>query len=475
MDKKKYIGITIGPIFDTMNLSSSPVALWASSYIFSLLSKTICRLLCENKLPEDKIVSPYYAKDDSLINKENGIGLFHDHIIFEREDFNTALLPEIKSEALAEISAVFGVDKDYLEEYIMISYFEFSAINPIAESSKIFDSFELAKSFVAVDAHQQIQALFDGDKYSKNSHLIKSKLIDNLSDFQLKKDEKTFKSLEDIVKTGEGFKKFKYYAIVRSDGDNMSQIINSLSPDKIRDFSQTCLKYCDSIAKKADEYAGITIYSGGDDLLAILPCEAKNGKTPFDFVNDANAIFKEYFDVYNKQTSLSFSITMSFYKFPLYEALEVSQKLLFDVAKKEPKNRLAVSLQKHSGQSEGLIISNEMVPLFSKLISYTAEKKANNQLYFSIIHKIHMFEKIFNNLESENEIIQAVHNTFDSVLHIDNTFISYKLPELIEDIQKNPGSFSVITDEGIKTDTATILKYMLRICKFYIEQDGDKE
>ena len=50
MEEKNYIGITIGPIFDTMNMSSSPLAIWASSYMFSLLSKTLCKLLVDNGL-----------------------------------------------------------------------------------------------------------------------------------------------------------------------------------------------------------------------------------------------------------------------------------------------------------------------------------------------------------------------------------------------------------------------------------------
>lgn len=34
MEKNKYIAVTIGPIFDTVNLASSLSALWAASYMF---------------------------------------------------------------------------------------------------------------------------------------------------------------------------------------------------------------------------------------------------------------------------------------------------------------------------------------------------------------------------------------------------------------------------------------------------------
>ena len=46
-----YIGLTIGPIFDTLNLASTPAALWAGSYLFSSLTKTICELLVSDLVP----------------------------------------------------------------------------------------------------------------------------------------------------------------------------------------------------------------------------------------------------------------------------------------------------------------------------------------------------------------------------------------------------------------------------------------
>ena len=83
----KYIAVTIGPIFDTINLASSPSALWAASYLFSMLSKNICQTLTENGINKEEIISPYYDPDDELLNKNDGVGLFHDRIIFRSENF----------------------------------------------------------------------------------------------------------------------------------------------------------------------------------------------------------------------------------------------------------------------------------------------------------------------------------------------------------------------------------------------------
>ena len=39
--RKKYIGITIGPIFDTIQDASSPAAMWFTSFLFSDLTRRI--------------------------------------------------------------------------------------------------------------------------------------------------------------------------------------------------------------------------------------------------------------------------------------------------------------------------------------------------------------------------------------------------------------------------------------------------
>ena len=84
----KYIGITIGPIFETINMAGTPAALWAASYMFSMLSKTVCETLVEKGVAEEDIIAPYYKKGDPLLSKNDGIGLFHDRIVFRSGNFD---------------------------------------------------------------------------------------------------------------------------------------------------------------------------------------------------------------------------------------------------------------------------------------------------------------------------------------------------------------------------------------------------
>lgn len=476
---RQYIGITIGPIFDTMSMSSSPVALWAASYMFSALSKTLCRLITEAGVGEEDIISPYYAKDDVLLDKNNGVGLFHDRIIFRAENFDTKKLVSIKAAAISEISEMFGIGREYLESYLMIYDAVFDAENPIMDSSHILDCLELSKAFVAADETCSLQVLFNGDRYSRNSYLSKTKAVRDIDGFKLKKDDGTFKNIEELLNEDKKYKKHRYYAIVRSDGDNMSKIISSLKNDTdIRDFSKACLEYCDEVAEKVSEYNGIPVYSGGDDLLAILPCESPSGKTPFEFAVEANEIFDKCFSKYEKPTSLSFGMTMVYYKFPLFEALEDSQKLLFDIAKNGDKNRVAVRLQKNAGQSEGLVISNGELESFIKLLnvikSECSSEEGIEEVILSVIHKFSLFERLFDNMDDSQQVTNMVENVFDADIHKSSMFISYRLIDFINELKEKNGIFA-LSDEGILDNKiSTTMNYILRIAKFFTEKGGDE-
>ena len=69
----KYTGVTMGPIFETINMTGSPAALWVASYMFSLISKTVCETLVEKGVPEEDIIAPYYKTGDPLLSKKDGI------------------------------------------------------------------------------------------------------------------------------------------------------------------------------------------------------------------------------------------------------------------------------------------------------------------------------------------------------------------------------------------------------------------
>ena len=129
-------------------------------------------------------------------------------------------------------------------------------------------------------------------------------------------------------------------------------------------------------------YGGKPIFIGGDDLLCFTPV-CCNGNNVFNLVEKLSTCFdqcinqnlQQYINACSEAQrplpSLSFGISITYHKYPMFEALHTTDYLLEMVAKDNLfkytlsnknilnenmkrfilKNKLAFSLQKHSGKS----------------------------------------------------------------------------------------------------------------------------
>ena len=91
---KHYIGITIGPVFRTIEDASSPAALWFASSAFSDLTRRLCdEILSGEDCFEDAVIySPHYGQD---IDLSDGVGKFHDQVIFSTDNFSEDKMEKI--------------------------------------------------------------------------------------------------------------------------------------------------------------------------------------------------------------------------------------------------------------------------------------------------------------------------------------------------------------------------------------------
>ena len=548
-EKEIFAAVTIGPILDTINLASSPSALWAASYMMSTLSKNICKKLVESGVDKNDIISPYYDPDDELLKRNDGVGLFHDRVIYKlpeeycKEDVFKEHFKAVRENAIIETIGYFGFEEEMYNSYFK-DYFLVSAVllndthNPIMDSGKMLDCLELSKRFVSSSKSDPILSFFNSEETEgSRNDAIRRRVVDKMEIYNwqlLNANRDKIRSLGDIANafahSNEALKKNKYYAVVRSDGDRISKIIEKLDAKKIRAFSRVCLQYCSDIANIVkNEYGGIAVYAGGDDLLAIMPVENHNKKTVFDFAEEANKLFTESFsknkdfkrvyagndeklmeeyDSLCRELSLSFGIFVSYYKFPLYEALEQSARLLFGVAK-SVRNCAAVRFQKHAGQSEGLLIPNSDMPELKEFLKKCVEKKASSdnekktllddKVILSALHKIELFGSMFNHAEGDS-LKNLFENTFDAYSQQTNVFLQTTLYEYFRQL-KEDSNILILSDDGDKKDKenekheksdtsdsaektedkastkdyAKTLNYILRIVKFFIEKAGERE
>lgn len=159
----------------------------------------------------------------------------------------------------------------------------------------------------------------------------------------------------------------KYIAVVVADGDNLGAAITEISKDdadgeKLKVFSKNLMSFSKEAVKKVADYGGLPIYAGGDDLLFLAPITNQNAdfKHVFELCDKLNNDFK---DKMGSTTSLSFGVSISYYKHPLGEAVSEAFELekkakafkvcYKDTDKNHAKQALCFQVRKHSGQQYG--------------------------------------------------------------------------------------------------------------------------
>lgn len=531
-----YYGITVGPIVKTLGMTNTPAGLWTASYMFSYVTKNILQLLEEKNAD---ILTPCYDKKYDT----SEIGSYPDHIIFKGE-LSDENIQEVIVQAKVIVADVIAKSlyenvtdeqikevRDFMNDYICITCVKKEIPDDkevLTKISLLLDHVELSESFVMKDDKQFLAKLFSGDGNGKNAskksrHYIKQFIKEVCMDgkvgpqVQNNRDEnKPLKDIESICKI-KGMDKLKvsdYYAIVYADGDNMSSVLKNLTPEELKDFSADCLKFTQDAAKAIKEYGGVTIYAGGDDLLFIAPLcgiKEKNNddkQTVFELCKSLSNCFIDVMKKINAEAkvSLSFGISISFCRSPLYESLDRARNMLFGEAKNtKEKNAIALSLSKASGQSVSMVFSQES-ELFDKWINFlskyyinvknkeqlkrvrddsdeydiaelpTTDEQQNKveleeKLINSALYMIEDYYKLFEVAAKNNGIYNFFTNMMDNA-HQEKYQAYIKdvadLYQLLKDAESNC-HFKSLNDE-IKKDTA--LSGILRLSKFYIEKSG---
>lgn len=505
-----YVGITIGPIIETLLLASRPASLWCASAMFSWLSEDICNRAL--RIGGD-IISPYYPNEKSLEHYSvvsEGVGKYHDRIIFKLdaenidtlkvriadliEDSKEALADELVSEQLAEKSGVPKEElEDVLKKYLQIHYIieeksDDSVKNCILRLSPYLDAAELCPTFKVNQTIQPIATLFEGKDDEHHNNLVKLCFeIENGNTSVFDKNKKV-RDIESIANsdTSSDRKIFNYYAVVQADGDSMGRLLSSFDSDeKVKKFSKQCLNYTTAAAQKIVGFGGMTIYAGGDDLLFISPLENQQGKTVFELCTEIGKTFAETFE--DSGVTLSFGISVNYKHFPLYEAFKDALHML-ETAKSvktddEVKNKTAIHIRKASGQSVKFRFTNQGV-IYKNLLTLL-ENQVDSIVLNSILYKIGLYCPILAAaLSSGQNMEETFKNLFDSEYH--NTveeFITSVQKALVDIYTAVKGSstkdyaLEKMFEKHINSDEETVIDLLysiLRTARFFREKRGLK-
>ncbi|MBK8444220.1 MAG: type III-B CRISPR-associated protein Cas10/Cmr2 [Sphingobacteriales bacterium] len=404
-----YLALTIGPIYKTLLKAHSTREIWMSSYFFSVLMEY---LYAEAKKYGDIILPtpPTQAPAD-------GAGIYPDRLLMILDEKHTGInaRTDIIDPALNKLSKDIDISLQHLKSYVQIhpiilseeqlKSIDFKEKSPIHRLNHLLDCAELNPHY-ARSADAAIDDLFNwkmAEALNKKAYGVGRKGFPSILEIsaQAKYNEldAPLKKLLNRDAEDELLNIWiatlpthsKYIAILRADGDNLGQYIGSLGEDirAIKNLSQKISDYSVGLSEEINKFGAKCIYIGGDDLLCFAPLRNHEGKTVFELIDTINKNSHQSFNDINENNknklSLSFGLSITYYKYPMNEALQLSYSLLFEKAKKvSGKNALAYQVLQHSGQVRDIELSMEKeFRHFIKLLDNYKDK----ELLQSVIHK----------------------------------------------------------------------------------------
>lgn len=412
MGNSLYIAITFGPITRVIAYAKSTKELWAASYLFSYLAKQVVEPFKTRTFLLPQIAEEMYDK-----TKTHGAGLFPDRCIFKAEDHDFDKLcdhcDKLYTQLGTDIAEVIGKPEEinaitlYLKQTIKIYCFEkgFSETENIVHNCEdILATMECQDVFQQNERDNYLSCFFEkvngsfltDDAFEKDTVRLFETIIE-YSAVELNRGE----YWESINKNGKEIKQIrnsalrnekrisemeknniikpyhKYIAFVKADGDHLTKTINGLKEKGIpvSELDQRLLKYNLEVINLIEDYQGKAISLGGDDLLFFAP--VRNGvKNIFTLLQEINATFDDAMIGLPSSPTLSFGVSISYHKHPMFEAIEMAEELLHK-AKDAGRNRIAWYLRKHSGQICQSIIKKENKSAYDQCIALIGKGMIN--------------------------------------------------------------------------------------------------
>lgn len=214
----------------------------------------------------------------------------------------------------------------------------------------------------------------------------------------------------------------KYFAIIQVDGDSLGKVFDKLTNfDELESFSKSLFNFANEAEKIITFYKGYPIYIGGDDILAFTPVAFKGddgkAKTVIDLAIELSDAYRDIVGKNHSETTLSIGVNIAYYKFPLSLSLKNARKQLFEEAKKDDKNALALLLTKHSGHQIGFKFkfgSND-IKNFSELLRKTLAGDVD--FPHSLHYNLSRFKTVIANIPDKDRLKAFFENNFNEPEH----------------------------------------------------------
>lgn len=416
------IALTLGPITRVISLAQTTRGMWAASYLFSYLAKHIIE-----PFKGRRFLLPY-LEDNLFSSKYDGAGVFPDRYIFEAEDGDFDKLAATIESVIGDLAEKIAPHDKDIAKIMLLQYFKFYFLEINREKG------EENKSLVK-RSEQRLALLEQRDSFissvpkGKNylSGFINSERLEPMRFLLDDAGIGKFKSIVNISTGNDGWGKIiepdaskpyeRYIAIVYGDGDSMGVALKDVEDSNT--LSKQLLQFNVDAISTIKSFGGQTVYIGGDDLFFFAPVYNPDKKQSIFTLLDA--LDKSFHTALGEKSpaTLSFGVSITYYKYPMQEAVRLSQALL-DKAKgkvgsvqvdKPIKNNVLFAIQKHSGQTRTALLHKgceKTVKKINELIDkYIVAGDENDLLLVSsVMHNLREHEPILLNAVGDDKLLE---------------------------------------------------------------------
>ena len=539
--KTNYLALTIGPILKTLLQARKTRELWAASYLLSRLMEHLCASLDPKG---DKILIPRLSA--GLTSKPLfGAGIYPDRLFMKADHFFTiSAIAELDTEdrpaAVEEyiqtlidqsvkklaMECLSGYDaatvdqaNQFWQSFIRIRFVvqELENIEGGALSSKLspyLDSMELEDTyFYEAPPRNFFLELLDNEAFFEvalTKHLkagkgsykgIMSGIYPSTSDiaayelyktypdemkqleFNAKDDphEKFYENIENNPILNRAFHpRHKYFCIVQADGDSIGKAIATLNSEAgYIQFSEILSEYGQQAADLINSFGGKPIYIGGDDLLFLAPVRSDQGSV-FKLMKELDKIFPK--EKLHKDATLSFGLNITYYKYPLFEAIADAYKILAkskEYTSNTGKKKDAISFQftKHSGSTYKAVYSKT----FADSVAVAMEAfhkhsiRQSGGVVSSLIFKLQtlktLFQELIKKVDAENKDALK-----ERLIHtMDHFFNEWKGVSGFDQQKKAIIDLLLAAIEERGQDALQLFYPVMRLIQFMIAPDSNQE
>ncbi len=222
-------------------------------------------------------------------------------------------------------------------------------------------------------------------------------------------DEKNLKQLKDkleALQKSVGSEAQPHYALLLMDGDQMGALIQEYGGEQVSPPLQKFTRRVESIIGAC---SGVTIYAGGDDVLALLPLQ--------ESLKAASALEKAYRDAFSStsfasKATASIALVYAHYTIPLMSVFREAFRVLTKVAKDETgRHSLAITIWKGSGPQGvwsipwSVLGFQEGGPNKLEQLVQLARNKNKTNFTSSFLFKIATYYELFQNNGTEPDSI----------------------------------------------------------------------